>query len=42
MLGDAVNDRQAAGTAREGVVVIDVAEVLLRSINRPPIQETPA
>jgi len=32
MLGDAVNDRQSSGAARDGVVVIDVAEVLLRSV----------
>ena len=32
MLGDAVKDRQADGTARAGVEVIDVAEVLLRSV----------
>jgi Fe-S oxidoreductase len=35
MLGDAVNDRQSAGTARAGVTVIDVAEVLLRSVRGP-------
>jgi Fe-S oxidoreductase len=35
MLGDAVNDRQAAGQARQGVTVIDVAEVLLRSVRGP-------
>jgi Fe-S oxidoreductase len=35
MLGDAVNDRQAAGQARAGVTVIDVAEVLLRSVRGP-------
>lgn len=34
MLGDAVKDRQASGAARENVVVIDVAEVLLRSVRR--------
>ncbi len=32
MLGDAVHDRQASGDARSDVVVIDVAEVLLRSV----------
>jgi hypothetical protein len=32
MLGDAVKDRQSSGAAREGVEVIDVAEVLLRSV----------
>jgi Fe-S oxidoreductase len=32
MLGDAVKDRQSSGAAREDVVVIDVAEVLLRSV----------
>ena len=32
MLGDAVRDRQASGQARSNVVVIDVAEVLLRSV----------
>ena len=35
MLGDAVNDRQASGQARAGVQVIDVAEVLLRSVRGP-------
>ena len=35
MLGDAVNDRKAAGQARAGVTVIDVAEVLLRSVRGP-------
>jgi Fe-S oxidoreductase len=35
MLGDAVNDRQSAGQARAGVTVIDVAEVLLRSVRGP-------
>ncbi len=34
MLGDAVKDRQASGSARDDVVVIDVAEVLLRSVRR--------
>ncbi|BEP13899.1 (Fe-S)-binding protein [Acidothermaceae bacterium B102] len=38
MLGDAVNDRQASGQARAGVVVIDVAEVLLRSVRGPSSQ----
>jgi Fe-S oxidoreductase len=35
MLGDAVRDRQADGSARADVVVIDVAEVLLRSVRGP-------
>jgi Fe-S oxidoreductase len=35
MLGDAINDRQSSGQARAGVVVIDVAEVLLRSVRGP-------
>jgi Fe-S oxidoreductase len=34
MLGDAVKDRQSSGAARDDVVVIDVAEVLLRSVRR--------
>lgn len=36
MLGDAVKDRQSGGTARDDVVVIDVAEVLLRSVRGNP------
>ena len=35
MLGDAVRDRQSQGSARDGVEVIDVAEVLLRSVRGP-------
>jgi Fe-S oxidoreductase len=35
MLGDAVRDRQSQGSARADVVVIDVAEVLLRSVRAP-------
>jgi Fe-S oxidoreductase len=35
MLGDAVRDRQSQGSARADVVVIDVAEVLLRSVRGP-------
>ena len=36
MLGDAVKDKQSTGTARSDVVVIDVAEVLLRSVRGSP------
>jgi Fe-S oxidoreductase len=39
MLGDAVKDRQSAGAARGDVVVIDVAEVLLRSVRQPQVPE---
>jgi Fe-S oxidoreductase len=35
MLGDAVRDRQSSGAARHDVEVIDVAEVLLRSVRGP-------
>ena len=35
MLGDAVKDRQSDGSARADVEVIDVAEVLLRSVRGP-------
>ncbi|MDQ1486754.1 MAG: hypothetical protein QOJ62_2447 [Actinomycetota bacterium] len=35
MLGDAVKDRQSSGAARADVEVIDVAEVLLRSVRGP-------
>jgi Fe-S oxidoreductase len=35
MLGDAVKDRQSSGSARSDVEVIDVAEVLLRSVRGP-------
>jgi hypothetical protein len=45
MLGDAVRDRQSQGSARADVVVIDVAEVLLRSVRGPgpgPAQPDPA
>jgi Fe-S oxidoreductase len=36
MLGDAVKDRQSDGTARGDVEVIDVAEILLRSVRGNP------
>jgi Fe-S oxidoreductase len=45
MLGDAVRDRQSQGSARADVVVIDVAEVLLRSVRGPgpaPAQPNPS
>jgi len=45
MLGDAVRDRQSQGSARADVVVIDVAEVLLRSVRGPgpaPAQPDPS
>jgi len=41
MLGDAVKDRQSSGAARGDVVVIDVAEVLLRSVRGPAPQGSP-
>jgi Fe-S oxidoreductase len=37
MLGDAVNARIADGTAKPGLQVIDVAQLLARSANPPPI-----
>ncbi len=36
MLSDAVTAKKQAGEAREGVEVLDVAQLLLRSINEPP------
>jgi Fe-S oxidoreductase len=40
MLGDAVRDRQSSGSARHDVEVIDVAEVLLRSVRGPGLAPT--
>jgi Fe-S oxidoreductase len=37
MLGDAVNARKADGTAKDTLEVIDVAQLLARSANPPPI-----
>jgi Fe-S oxidoreductase len=42
MLGDAVKDRQSQGMAADHVEVIDVAEVLLRSVHRRAGTEGPA
>jgi Fe-S oxidoreductase len=33
MLGDAVNEKKAAGQAKDSLEVIDVAQLLVRSIN---------
>jgi Fe-S oxidoreductase len=41
MLGDAVRDRQSSGSARHDVEVIDVAEVLLRSVRGPGPDPSP-
>ena len=38
MLGDAVNAKKAAGEARESVEVIDVAQLLIRSVRPAPAQ----
>jgi Fe-S oxidoreductase len=40
MLGDAVNAKKAAGEAKESLEVIDVAQLLVRSVNRPaPVEK---
>jgi Fe-S oxidoreductase len=36
MLGDAVTTKKQEGTAREDVEVVDVAQLLVRSVRRPP------
>jgi hypothetical protein len=41
MLGDAVNTKKQDGSAREDVEVVDVAQLLVRSVRRPPITVIP-
>ena len=41
MLGDAVTAKKQDGSAREDVEVVDVAQLLVRSVRRPPITVIP-
>ena len=41
MLGDAVTAKKQDGVAREDVEVVDVAQLLVRSVRRPPITVIP-
>ena len=41
MLGDAVNAKKNSGEAKESLEVVDVAQLLIRSV-RPPAGATPA
>jgi hypothetical protein len=35
MLGDAISAKQASGEAKESLEVVDVAQLLVRSVRRP-------
>ena len=35
MLGDAINDRKGEGVAKESLEVVDVAQLLMRSVKQP-------
>ena len=41
MLSDAVTAKKQDGSAREDVEVVDVAQLLVRSVRRPPITVIP-
>jgi Fe-S oxidoreductase len=42
MLGDAVSEKQASGDAKESLEVVDVAQLLARSVAQPGAPEEPA
>jgi Fe-S oxidoreductase len=42
MLGDAIAAKKSSGEAKESLEVVDVAQLLARSVQRPPAQQTPA
>jgi hypothetical protein len=42
MLGDAIAAKKSSGEAKESLEVVDVAQLLARSIQQPPGQQAPA
>jgi Fe-S oxidoreductase len=42
MLGDAIAAKKSSGEAKESLEVVDVAQILARSVPPPPAQKTPA
>ena len=41
MLGDAIAAKKSSGEAKESLEVVDVAQLLARSVQQPPAQQTP-
>jgi Fe-S oxidoreductase len=42
MLGDAISEKKASGEASESLEVVDVAQLLARSVQQPPAADAPA